>query len=253
MRSKIVAGNWKMNTTLSQGVELATAVVEGLKNVDLGNNKVVFGAPFVSLSEVAKVTNGVNNVHASAQNMSQHNAGAYTGEVSAEMLNAVGVDMAIIGHSERREYFGETNALLAEKVSQAIENNITAIYCCGEVLAERKNNTFKQVIEQQVSEGLFHLNATDLAKVVIAYEPVWAIGTGETASPEQAQEVHAFIRNLVANKYGNEVAQNLSILYGGSMKPANAAELMAMEDIDGGLVGGASLKADMFLDIIKAM
>lgn len=253
MRSKIVAGNWKMNTTVSQGVELARTVVAGLKNVDLGNNKVVFGAPFVSLVEVAKVTNGLSNIYTSAQNMSQHNAGAYTGEISAEMLNSVGVDMAIIGHSERREYFGESNDLLAAKVSQAIENNITAIYCCGEVLEERKNNTFKQVIEQQISECLFHLSAADLAKVVIAYEPVWAIGTGETASPEQAQEVHAFIRNLVASKYGNEVAQNLSILYGGSMKPANAAELMAMGDIDGGLVGGASLKADMFLDIIKAM
>jgi triosephosphate isomerase len=253
MRSKIVAGNWKMNTTLNEGVALVNQVIEGLADVNLGPNKVVFGAPFVSLSEVSKVAHGVKGVYISAQNMSEQEAGAYTGDISAEMLNAIDVHMAIIGHSERREYHGETNALLAQKVSRAVVNNITAIYCCGEVLEERKNNSFKAVITQQITEGLFHLTAQQMAHVVIAYEPVWAIGTGETATPEQAQEAHAIIRNLLTQKYGEEVANSTSILYGGSMKPANAAELMNQPDIDGGLVGGASLKADMFLDIIKAM
>lgn len=253
MRNKIVAGNWKMNTTPVEGVALVSEVLDAIKNVELDHKKVVFGVPSVSITSVASVVGDTVNVHVASQNISSYDSGAYTGEISATMLEASGATMAIIGHSERREYFGETNEVLATKVDKAIGKEITPIYCCGEVLEERKNNTFQSVIKSQIEEGVFHLSSEDMSKVVVAYEPVWAIGTGETATPEQAQDVHAFIRSLVSNKYGNEIAENLSILYGGSMKPSNAAELMNMTDIDGGLVGGASLKATDFVKIIKAM
>ncbi len=253
MRNKIVAGNWKMNTTPVEGVALVSEVLDAVKDMELNHKKVVFGVPAVSITSVASIIGDIANVHVASQNISSYDSGAYTGEISATMLEASGATMAIIGHSERREYFGESNQVLATKVDKALGRRITPIYCCGEVLEERKNNTFQTVIKTQVEEGLFHLSMEEMAKVVIAYEPVWAIGTGETASPEQAQEVHAFIRSLVSAKYGNEVADNLSILYGGSMKPSNASELISMVDIDGGLVGGASLNASDFVEIIKAM
>ncbi len=253
MRNKIVAGNWKMNTTPVEGIALVSEVLEAIKNIDLEHKKVVFGVPAVSITSVASVIGDTSNVYVASQNVSSYDSGAYTGEISAAMLVASGAAMAIIGHSERREYFNETNEVLAVKVDKVLDKGVVAIYCCGEVLEERKNGTFETVIQNQIEEGLFHLSEDQMKNVVIAYEPVWAIGTGETASPEQAQAVHAFIRRLVANKYGAELAENTSVLYGGSMKPGNAKELMGMADIDGGLVGGASLKSSDFVEIIKAM
>ena len=253
MRHKIVAGNWKMNTTPIEGVALVSEILDLIKGTDLSNKKIVFGVPAVSITSVSSVVGDTENVYVSSQNISSYDSGAYTGEVSATMLEAAGASMSIIGHSERREYFKETNATLAEKVNKALGKELIPIYCCGEVLDERKQGTYEQVIQNQVEEGLFHLSAEEMSKVVIAYEPVWAIGTGETATPKQAQEVHAFIRRLVASKYGNEVAEGMSILYGGSMKPGNAKELVSMSDIDGGLIGGASLKASDFVEIIKSI
>ena len=253
MRNKIVAGNWKMNTTPIEGVALVSEVLSLIKDVDLSGKKVVFGAPMVSITSIASLVGDTVNVHVASQNISSFNNGAYTGETSADMLEAAGATMAIIGHSERREYFNETNEVLSLKVNKALAKNIVPIYCCGEVLEDRKNGTYESLIKTQIEEGLFHLSPQEMKNVVVAYEPVWAIGTGETASPEQAQEVHLFIRNLVAQKYGVEIANNMSILYGGSMKPTNAKELMGMNDIDGGLIGGASLKAADFVGIIQAM
>lgn len=253
MRNKIVAGNWKMNTTPSEGVALVNSVLALIKDVDLTNKKVVFGAPFVSLVGVANATMNTSGVAVASQNVSSFDNGAYTGEISAKMVKATGAEMVIIGHSERREYFNETNEVLAIKVDKSLAEELLPIYCCGEVLEERNNNTYEQVLSTQIKDGLFHLTPEDFSKVVIAYEPVWAIGTGETATPSQAQDVHAFIRNLVKEKYGIEISNYLSILYGGSMKPANAKDLMSMNDIDGGLIGGAALKAEDFVGIIKAM
>lgn len=253
MRSKIVAGNWKMNTTLEEGKTLVSQVLNSIENVDLENKKVVFGTPFVSINAVSEIVGNRENVFVASQNVSSFDKGAYTGEVSAEMLTACGVKMVIIGHSERRAYFGETNQVLADKVNMALKNNLTSIYCCGEVLDERKNGSFKAVIKSQIEEGLFHLSKDEFKNIVVAYEPVWAIGTGETATPDQAQEVHAYIRTLIEDKYDTETADNLSILYGGSMKPTNAKDLMSMSDIDGGLIGGASLNPKDFVEIILAM
>lgn len=253
MRNKIVAGNWKMNTTLSEGKKLVIEILSALEDVDLNDKKVVFATPFISLSSIVKLVNYVENVYVGSQNVSSFESGAYTGEISANMLASAGVKFSIVGHSERREYFSESNQVLALKVTQAIEHRLIPIYCCGEVLEDRKSENYKKVIKTQIEEGLFHLSPNDFSRVVIAYEPVWAIGTGETASPEQAQEAHAFIRQLVSEKYGEEIANLTSILYGGSMKPDNARRLMSMSDIDGGLIGGASLNASDFVKIIKSM
>ena len=253
MRKKIIAGNWKMNTTPREGVALVCDILDLIKDIDLTNKKVVFGTPFVSLASVASTVGDIDGVFVAAQNVSSFDNGAYTGETSAEMVKSTGAQMVIIGHSERREYFNETNEVLATKVDKTLSNGLLPIYCCGEVLEQRKDNTYETVLATQIKEGLFHLSAEDFSKVVIAYEPVWAIGTGETATPDQAQAVHAFIRNLVDSKYGAGLASNLSILYGGSMKPTNAKDLLGMNDIDGGLIGGASLKAADFVEIIKAM
>jgi triosephosphate isomerase len=253
MRNKIVAGNWKMNTTLEEGKALVSEVLNSIEGVDLTHKKVVFGAPFISLNAVAEIVGNRENICVASQNVSSFDKGAYTGEISAEMISASGAKMVIIGHSERRAYFGETNQVLADKVNLTLKNGLMPIYCCGEVLEERKNDSYKEVIKSQIKEGLFHLSKEEFKNIVIAYEPVWAIGTGETASPEQAQEVHAYIRNLIADMYGSQTADSLSILYGGSMKPGNAKDLMSMMDIDGGLIGGAALKASDFVGIISAM
>ena len=253
MRNKIVAGNWKMNTTPREGVALVCDILDLINDLDLTNKKVVFGAPFVSLTSVAAMVGDNDEVFVASQNVSSFDNGAYTGETSAEMVKSTGAKMVIIGHSERREYFNETNDVLAIKVDKTLAKDLLPIYCCGEVLEQRTNNTYEEVLATQIREGLFHLSAQEFSKVVIAYEPVWAIGTGETATPDQAQDVHAFIRNLVKGHYGAEIADDLSILYGGSMKPGNANDLMSMEDIDGGLIGGAALKANDFVGIIKAM
>lgn len=253
MRKKIVAGNWKMNKDFEDGMALVTEVLGMVKDEYQGSCEVVLIPPFVHVNAVSRMVAETSKVKSGAQNCSNHESGAYTGEVSAGMLKSVGASYVIIGHSERRQYFNEHNDWLARKVDAALSNGLVAIYCCGETLEEREANTHFDVLKKQVSEGLFHLKPEQMANVVIAYEPVWAIGTGKTASTAQAQEVHAFIRNLVKEKYNTSVADNLTIQYGGSVKPDNAAELFAAPDIDGALVGGAALQSRSFVDIVKAM
>ncbi len=246
-RLNIAAGNWKMNTTLSEGIDLYNALAEQSIPEDV---VVIVGAPFIHLGALVAAKNPAIKI--AAQNCHYEKSGAYTGEISPSMLKDLGVDFVILGHSERREYFHEDNALLAKKTDAALENGLKVIFCCGEPLEVRKNGSQNDYVSKQLEEGLFHLNAVQLKNVVIAYEPIWAIGTGETASPEQAQEMHAHIRSLLQDKYGEVSAQYMSILYGGSVKPGNAKEIFGQEDVDGGLVGGASLKADMFGEIIQS-
>jgi len=248
MRQKIVAGNWKMNNNLNEGIELAKAVC----NSDIPSNvKVILGTPFIHLTEVVKITKG-SSVSVAAQNCSDKPSGAYTGEVSAEMIKSTGAEYVIIGHSERRTYYGETNELLAEKLKLVLQNGLLPIFCIGEILEQRKSGVLFDIIKEQLKTGLFFLSAEDFKKIVIAYEPVWAIGTGVVATPEQAQEMHKYIRDQIADKYGKEIAENTTILYGGSCKASNAEELFANPDVDGGLIGGASLKADEFAGIYNA-
>jgi triosephosphate isomerase (TIM) len=253
MRKKIVAGNWKMNKHLDEALILASEVVHMVKDEVTSNTETVLCVPFVYLSTLAKYVEGVPNVSLGAQNCHQKASGAYTGEVSAGMLKSIGVKYVILGHSERRQYFGETDALLAEKVNAALENDLLPIFCCGETLEQRNADGYLTLVANQLTDGLFHLSAADFAKVVIAYEPIWAIGTGLTASNEQAQEMHAFLRQHIAAKYGNEVAEATTIQYGGSVNEKNAEALFACPDVDGGLVGGASLKSREFANVVKAM
>lgn len=249
MRAKIVAGNWKMNKTLEEGLSLASEVVNMVADEVSGDVKVVLCTPSIYLHAVGKLVSG--KVSLGAQNAYEKESGAYTGEVSPSMLATVGVKYVILGHSERREYFGETNAQLAERVNLVLKQGQTPLFCCGETLQQREKGIHFDFVKQQLTESLFHLSAEQIAKVVIAYEPIWAIGTGVTASKEQAQEMHALLRAHLASKYG-QVAESISILYGGSCKPDNAQELFACKDIDGGLIGGASLKARDFVDVIKS-
>ncbi len=239
-----------MNNTLEEGVTLAKEVNEILK-ANKPNCQVVLGAPFIHLTEVVKTVDA-ELVGVAAQNCADKVSGAYTGEISAAMVKSTGAQYVILGHSERRAYYGETNAILKEKTDLTLANGLTPIFCIGEVLEEREAGKHFEVVKEQIEEALFHLSAEEFGKVVLAYEPVWAIGTGKTASPEQAQEIHAFIRQTLANKYGAEVANDTSILYGGSCKPSNAKELFANPDVDGGLIGGASLNAEDFHGIIAA-
>lgn len=249
MRKKIVAGNWKMNTTVAAGVELAKDIVAALANVPQ-DVQLIIAPPFTHLFPVAQVIKG-SSVALSAQNCADKAKGAYTGEVAADMIAGVGCTYTILGHSERRQYYGETSATLVEKMALALANNLSPIYCVGEMLAEREAGNHFNIIKSQLEEVLFGLSAEQMAKVVVAYEPVWAIGTGVTATSEQAQEVHAFIRKVIASKFG-DLAKDITILYGGSCKPSNAKELFACEDIDGGLIGGASLKASDFVAIAQS-
>ncbi|WP_299524361.1 triose-phosphate isomerase [uncultured Lutibacter sp.] len=251
MRKQIVAGNWKMNNDLDASKSLVKKVIKKLKKKSLQNTRVIVAPTFVSLQKVANKAKGTK-VEVAAQNMHQAKNGAFTGEISAEMLKSVGVKIVVLGHSERREYFGETDAILAEKVNAALENKLEVIFCFGEVLEDRKSEKHFSVVESQIKNGLFHLEASAWDSIILAYEPVWAIGTGETASPEQAQEMHAFIRKIVADKYNQEVADNVSILYGGSVKPSNAKEIFSKEDVDGGLIGGAALNADDFIALVNS-
>ena len=248
MRKKIVAGNWKMNTTPAEGVELAKGVAEGKKEVCECVNFIVC-PPFTHLSEVVKVTRSTG-IAVGAQDCATEAKGAYTGEVAASMIASLGVEYVILGHSERRQYYGETSETLNKKMAQAYANNLTPIYCVGESLEERKAGKHFDVCKAQIEEVVFNLTPEQYSKLVIAYEPVWAIGTGETATAEQAQEIHAYIREVLASKFG-EAAAETPILYGGSCKPSNAAEIFAKEDVDGGLIGGAALKAEDFLAIGK--
>jgi triosephosphate isomerase len=249
MRKKIVAGNWKMNCTLQETEELIAGLAGKVASTE--DKTIIVSPPFTNLY-LAKQLTANKGIEVAAQNVHEAKNGAFTGEISTAMLNSLGVNYAIVGHSERRAIYGEGDALLAKKVDASIAANITPIFCIGEELATRKENKHFDLVEQQLKDGLFHLEATDFLKVIIAYEPVWAIGTGETASPEQAQEIHAHIRSLLVQKYGNEVAAQTSILYGGSVKPDNAKEIFAKPDVDGGLIGGASLKAADFIAIAEA-
>lgn len=248
MRKKIVAGNWKMNTLLKDGMELAKAV-EKLEKDKKSDALLIIAPPYTHLSRVKDL---IGEVKLAAQNCASEESGAYTGEVSPDMLVSVGVEYVIIGHSERRSYYHEDDELLNRKTRLAISRGLKPIFCCGEVLEEREQGKLYDVIRKQLTVGLKDLSKEDMGKVVLAYEPVWAIGTGVVATPEQAQEMHKFIRDLLAQLFDQEVAENMTILYGGSCKPSNAAELFANPDVDGGLIGGASLKAEDFLGIVNA-
>lgn len=253
MRNKIAAGNWKMNLNLEQAQSLVSELVNMVTDEYNGKAQVILAPSFPYLSTVQFMIKGNSRFHVAAQNLHQAEGGAYTGEVSATMLTSIGVTHCIVGHSERRQYFGEDNALLAQKIDVCLKHKLTPIYCIGETLDEREAGKVEEVLREQIEKGSFHLSADEFGKLILAYEPVWAIGTGKTASPEQAQEVHAFIRNLISQKYGSTVAENCSILYGGSVGAKNATELFSQADIDGGLVGGASLKSRDFTDIVKAL
>jgi len=252
MRKNIVAGNWKMNNDTKETKSLLKDIRKGIKKATLKNTKVIVAPSFVNLNTAVKVL-GDSKIKVAAQNMNAAKNGAYTGEISADMLKNIGVKTVILGHSERRAYFGETDAVLKEKVDSALEQKMKIIFCFGEELNDRKENKHFELVESQIKKALFHLPEEAWNKIVLAYEPVWAIGTGETASPEQAQEMHAFIRKTVAEMYSVAVANNVSILYGGSVKPANAKEIFSNPDVDGGLIGGAALKAKDFLAIIAAV
>jgi triosephosphate isomerase len=252
MRKKIVAGNWKMNLTLGQAEQLINDILQaGLRLTD--GQEAVLATPFPYLVKAKSLLKNTPGFYLAAQNCASEKSGAYTGEVSAEMLQSVGVDYVILGHSERREYFQESNATLAKKIDLVLANGLKPIFCCGEPLEVRKAETQNEYVAKQLEESLFHLTEEQLKNVVIAYEPIWAIGTGLTASAAQAQDMHAFIRAQIAAKYGREAALRLTIQYGGSAKPSNAEELFACPDVDGGLIGGASLVAADFVAIIKAL
>ncbi len=248
MRRKIVAGNWKMNKTLAE----ANSLVKELIASDFDSSvqmivipPAIYAAEFVNLTKDSHLEVGL-------QNCSQYEIGAYTGEISAQMIASIGATHCVVGHSERRQYFNENNADLALKVNQLLANGITPIYCCGEMLEERDNNNHFNIVKSQIEEGLFHLSTLEIANSVVAYEPVWAIGTGVTATSDQAQEMHAYIRGLLIEKYGKDLAESISILYGGSCNPENASELFSNKDVDGGLIGGASLVADKFIAIANS-
>ncbi len=249
MRKNIAAGNWKMNLNLDQSVELAHQVSKEQIPNDV---EVILGVPYPFLYSCSLHTNQNNKVHLAAQNCNEHEKGAFTGEVSLDQLISVGVDYIIIGHSERRTIYGESDELLAQKIKTVLSKGLKVIFCCGEPLNIREGNKQEDFVANQLKNGLFNISAENLKSVIIAYEPIWAIGTGKTASPQQAQDMHAFIRNAVKNQYGEAASKEVSILYGGSVKPANAKDLFSNADVDGGLVGGASLKVESFVPIINS-
>jgi triosephosphate isomerase len=250
MRKKIVAGNWKMNKNLQEGIELAAGLKKALEG-QKPNCDVIIGTPFIHLASVAEVVKG-SVIKVSAENCADKESGAYTGEVSAAMVQSTGAQYVILGHSERRGYYNETSAILNDKVALALKNGLTPIYCCGEALEVREAGTQKEFVINQLKETVFQLSAEDFKKIIIAYEPIWAIGTGKTATSDQAEEMLKDIRTAIAEKFGKEIAENTSILYGGSCNAKNAAELFSKPNVDGGLIGGASLKVDDFVAIINA-
>lgn len=252
MRKKIIAGNWKMNLTLDEGQKLTSEIVNMYKNEKVSDVIAVLNPPFPHLYPIKKQIGDSPMISLGAQNCSDKEAGALTGEVSANILASFGVEYVIIGHSERRQGFKENNDCLAQKVINAIAAGLTPIFCCGETIEIRTSGTHEANVKYQLTDSLFGLSAVDITKVVIAYEPIWAIGTGKTATADQAQDMHSCLRRHISAKYGKEIANNISILYGGSMNAANAAELLSKPDVDGGLIGGASLKSRDFLDIIKS-
>jgi len=248
MRKKIVAGNWKMNKNLREGTDLANELLEKLTSSSI-DVEVILGVPFTHLDKIASIS---DKFSVSAQNCSAQETGAFTGEISTKMILSTGAKYVILGHSERRAYHKENNADLAKKVDLCLSDNLKVIYCCGELLSERESGNHFEIVKSQIEDALFHLSNEQMSKLVIAYEPVWAIGTGVTASSDQAQEMHAYIRSIFTDKYDDDMAQCLSILYGGSCKPSNAQEIFSKEDVDGGLIGGASLNANDFSQIINA-
>lgn len=248
MRRKIVAGNWKMNTHLHEGLELAKAVEASTKEKS-SDALMIIAPPYTHLAKVSEV---ISEVKLAAQNCSSEESGAFTGEISPDMLKSAGVEYVIIGHSERRSYYHEDNEILNKKVQLVLSKGLSPIFCCGELLEEREAGKMFDVVREQITVGLKGLSSSDMKNVIVAYEPVWAIGTGVTASPEQAQEMYKFIRDLLAELFDSGVADDTSLLYGGSCKPSNAAELFANPDVDGGLIGGAALKADDFIQIVNA-
>jgi triosephosphate isomerase len=250
MRKKIVAGNWKMHKNAEQTEDLLNELIDKIPfETDV---QIIVAPTFVNLSTAVDHLEFVG-IDVAAQNMHQAESGAFTGEISADMLQNVGVNIVILGHSERRAIFNETDALIASKVNTALEHDMTVIFCFGEELKDRQSKNHFNVVENQLKDGLFNIQASDWGNVVLAYEPVWAIGTGETASPEQAQEMHQFIREAVRKAYGSDIAEDVSILYGGSVKPENAKEIFSKPDVDGGLIGGAALKSDDFVAIVNAI
>ena len=251
MRKKIVAGNWKMNMELAEGLKLAESVDTYFRSKQ-SRAEVVLCTPYIHLAGVSQILKG-GKVCLGAQNCASEPSGAYTGEISPAMILSTGAGYVIIGHSERRSYFHEDNTILNKKTILALSTGLKVIFCCGEVLGERESGRYFDVVKNQIENGLFNIPAEDMRNVVVAYEPVWAIGTGLTATPEQAQEMHQFIRGLFSAKYGKEIADNLTILYGGSCKPSNAAEIFSKPDVDGGLIGGAALKKDDFTAIVEAI
>ncbi|MBS1668448.1 MAG: triose-phosphate isomerase [Bacteroidetes bacterium] len=252
MRKQIAAANWKMNLTYQQGEQLLQEILDAKIHLK-EDQRAVFAVPAPYLTMAGQKLAGSKNYFASAQNCYNKKSGAYTGETAAEMLKSIGIEFCVVGHSERREYFNESNQMLFEKMQLCLENEIAPIFCCGEPLSIREAGTQNSYVETQLKESLFDFNEAQLQKIVIAYEPIWAIGTGKTASTEQAQEMHAHIRAVLAKQYGNTVAENISILYGGSVKANNAKELFSCLDVDGGLVGGASLVAKDFITIIQSL
>jgi triosephosphate isomerase len=251
MRKKIVAGNWKCNTTVKEGVELAKSVNDLVLTKGAKDVVVVLGTPFTHLTSVVDAVDA-GRINVASQNCAAEPKGAFTGEVSVSMVKSTGATYVILGHSERREYYYETSETLNKKLALTLEQGLTPIYCCGEALSIREAGKEKEFVKQQLDETIFLLPAEQLLKLVIAYEPIWAIGTGKTATTQQAQDMLAYIRGLIASKYTSEVAEEISILYGGSCSPANASDLFSQSDIDGGLIGGASLKGEDFLAIINA-
>ena len=250
MRKKIVAGNWKMHKNAEQTEDLLNELIAQIPTET--NVQVIVAPTFVNLASAVDHLE-FTNIDVAAQNVHQAEAGAFTGEISADMLKSVGVNTVILGHSERRAIFHETDALIANKVDTALEHEMTVIFCFGEELKDRQTKNHFNIVENQLKDGIFHIEAKDWENVVLAYEPVWAIGTGETASPEQAQEMHEFIRQTVRTSFGADIADTVSILYGGSVKPDNAKEIFSKPDVDGGLIGGAALKADDFVAIVNAI
>lgn len=252
MRKQIAAANWKMNKTLDDGIKLLNEIISTDINIKT-NQEVIFAVPFPYLTTMKSLVDSKSNMHIAAQNCHHQKSGAFTGEVSVDMLKSLGIHYCLVGHSERREHFLESNQIIGQKVDLCISAGITPVFCCGEPLEIRDLANQNEYVTNQLNESLFHLPENDLKKVIIAYEPIWAIGTGRTATAQQAQDMHQHIRSVLASKYGSSVAEDVSILYGGSVKGSNASELFSMKDVDGGLVGGASLVASEFIEVIKGL
>ena len=253
MKNLIIAGNWKMNTGIEEGIKLAEEINQYLSKTTLSpNKKIIISPPYTHLYPISKIIDP-SKIILSSQNCASTENGAYTGEISAKMLSESGVKIVILGHSERRNYFKEDSDILFQKIKIVLKYDMGIIFCVGESLEQRENKKYFEVIENQIKETLFKLNDDEIKKIIIAYEPVWAIGTGKTASPEEAQEMHEFIRKLIKDKFGEKISENISILYGGSCKPGNAKDIFEKKDVDGGLIGGASLKAQDFIKIIEAL